>query len=229
MVLTVIAREHASVNSTRRTHRIAINDVLPEASDVYSIKFEGVPDGISSINIVIGGSKILGLDKIELHPNIDLFANQDKDFALLMSKSSDQDTNLEFEFDKAYLESMEKFEMADETEDVISDTEQEFYDGNDYAWGRTVRRNARKTGRQVRIVIKDCYIDIPDIAIETRPGDGLDSAVVNVWQQVSLSEDATSYISKLDVRTQGGPGANCLVKNTLKYARNMAVLCHTFQ
>lgn len=122
---------------------------------------------IQNIHLIIGGMKVASY-----HPED--FSNKQNIFSLGLptSKLTYQNVHLRFEYDGKYIEENEEFIMEDEyrKERCLSDTEEEFFDGNGYVFGYRVKYyDYIPTGNKIRKVLQPAIVDIPEVHIVTAP------------------------------------------------------------
>lgn len=171
-----INKQTVYLNSLNNSYEIILNQVVKKEEDITAIILYDIPEYISGIRIQIGRIIVCDLDKTEIAEK-----NILNEYGLLTSKSTFQNTSLILDIDPSYLEQYEKSEYIDEYEEVYSDTEHDFHDGNIIRKGRRVF--SKKTGNQIKKCHEDVPVIIPKISIDTKPGQ-----ITHEWVEIPFWE-----------------------------------------
>jgi hypothetical protein len=221
--------------------------------DIKSIMFtDELPDFIKSIEVCIGGQRIISVDKTDFIKDHDILLTNLCGCGIKLSKCSYMTVCLKFVFDSDYLLIHEEHEMVSEYKEVetYSDEEYEIYDGYEYHIGRRVHRREEPTGNSVHHITKDVEVQLPDIKVVlVEPVSPVfpisQDHVFPVWQTLTLpiSDDpnqiqrlrdkfelmlADDRFPDLDYAIASRQPFTGKVKNKLRYSYQMAGLWYTF-
>lgn len=213
--------------------------------DITSFIVTNAPTYLNKIHIIIGGSRVASFEREDFITGKNLFPQ-----GLPVSKSYYHIAKVSFEYEHEYVMENEEFVMEDEyiEEPVLSEEEEEFYDGCDYIWGRrVVGHKMVPTGRQVKKVIKRVLVDIPTVSIEVSRADEdtFDMpARVPVWESLFIDQNFinTEYLNRLiekhrlhvpndedinEVYNKGKP-FTAKVRNFINFMNGMAAKVYVF-
>lgn len=243
----VIPKNVYCVNSVENTVNVKLN-ILPDNFDVQSMMFtEDPPKCLKAIEVLLGGQRILQVDKPNFRRNNDMLLEDLCGSGLKLSKCSYMHTCIKLEFDREYMREREVFEMVPEMREVVihSDSEFEYYDGLNYRFGNRVSRQMKPTGNQVRHIIKSVDIECPDILFNLVNPSRDEYETSSVWQTINIhgSENhmyleklrdtfglklADDRYSDLDDAIASKQSFRGKMENTIHYAEGMAGLSYTF-
>lgn len=242
----VIPIKDYMLNSDNNT--VSVNlDILPEDFDVQSMMFtEEPPKCLKAIEFLIGGQRIIRVDKEKFRRNNDMLLEELCACGLKLSKCSYMHNCINFEFDKEYMRELEEFEMVNEMREVetLSDGEYEYYDGSNYRFGNRVCRRMEPTGNIVRRAVTSVHIECPAILVhlvnpssekyETSPvwqtaninGSEDHMYIQNLRQKFALKLVDDRYVD-LDAAISSKQPFTGKILNTIRYADGMAGLMYS--
>lgn len=246
-----INRRMANLNSENTCHQLCLYSgnydapywEIPKDTDIVSMSFPAVPQGLETVELHIGGMTMMKFDVDEIVPGANIL-----DVVLPISKAYFMVTQLVFRFGKQFLVEREKWEMIDEEDEHVqySDNETEFFDGENILMGRCLHRNRFKTGHKVRNIVEDVEVEIPEIQLRLQSGADVnrETAVnIPVWQNLVLNPENDKHFIEALVARQGvesidgkpiadliasGRPFVCKAKNYIRFREGMAGLHYVF-
>lgn len=173
---------------------------IPYSQDIVTFKVNNPPTHLKRIHILIGGSRVASFDREDFIDGKNLFPE-----GLPVSKAYYHIVKVSFGYDHDYIHNNEESIMEDEynEEPVLSDTEEEFFDGYEYTWGRRVTGYKRTpTGRQVKKVLKHAIVDTPELIIEVAEVGGATTKIparIPVWESIVINQENfdEEYLNRL--------------------------------
>lgn len=163
----VLPEQTVDVSSLQPCYKLCLNDGhisdIPEHSYLIRLVVGDLPEALESVDIMAGPSRIKLCQREDLVKGENLISIDDS----RMEMSKFYYTSLTFNYNKEFVTQNERFEMVDEyTKQVtFSDTELEYFDGEDYCFGLRVYRNMVPTGQKVRKIIKGAQVVIPRLLL----------------------------------------------------------------
>ena len=227
----ISSRDYKTIHADNPQYKLELYDIIGR-KDISSITLSEIPEELESVELHIGGNKFFEFKNITYNGNI-LPLN------IPTSKSYYLKTTLVFVYKPADFHSPDNIiseDVLDYGEPEYSDTEEEFFDGYDYHWGRRVKRET------IVKTIKKLQVVVPAVSITTVEGtEGKEE--IPVWQEITLDPQSDEeYIRRLeknhelqplDGRTvddaiAGGEPFRCKIKNIAVFIQGMAGLCYAF-
>lgn len=230
---TEFSKNYNTIHADNPQYKLELYEDILRDKDISSITLSEIPEELESVQLHIGGSKFFEFKNITENVNI-LPIN------IPTSKSYYLRTHLVFVYKPIECHSPENIiseDVLDYGEPEYSDTEEEFFDGHDYHWGRRVKRETiLKTVKKLQVVV-------PAVSITTVSGaDGKEE--IPVWQEITLDPKSDEeYIRRLEAKHElqtldgrtideaiaGGEPFHCKVKNVASFNKGMAGLMYCFR
>lgn len=226
-------------------HVVELNDgKVPSNHDILRFTIVNPSVHLKQMHLEIGGGRVASFLPEEFTDTQNIITQ-----GLPLSKLRYHKVNLVFEYDEKFVEDNEEYIMIDECieEKTLSDSDEEFYDGVDYHYGRrVVGYNSVPTGRKIKEIIKPAIVEVPDIHIDivvpTTPFD--EPVSIPVWQKLLITKsDCPEYyfktlVEKHKLHVSTGEDINQLynsdvpfhakIQNHIRIQSGMGGLCYTF-
>lgn len=215
---------------------------IPRKYDIKSLVIVDPHDCLEKIRVLIGKSVIMTFDREDFSKGQNILP-----MGLYLTKSTCMYSELEFIYNKDYIEEHSEYVWQDEyKEEVItSDTEEEYYDGCDYHYGYRVTRKQVPTGQKIKVVTKGPEVTVPELrfTIQEASFEDYDSVSIPFWETIRVDPSVdTEYIRKLVTRNkfqtlngmsideaiENGKPFNGRVENILRYSGGMASKLYVF-
>lgn len=221
-----IKKQNIRLTSNNPSHTITLNSdlIIPKNNDITNI-FLSFPDELKEIFIIIGNQTVAFFDR-ELETEL-------QSFHIYISLCKYLNVELKLVYYDNFIKEREEFIYEDEYNEIESFGEkQEFFDGNEYCWGRPVLRKKEPTGKKIRKVINGVIVNIPEIMFIIKERDlNINNEIIetSVYQKISLKNIDNTYMeilkSKHNFKIRNGYG---VVNNKLRYMSNLAGLKYSF-
>lgn len=235
----IVPVETHKIHSTLPKYSLSLNDIVGYTYDIKSLVLVNVQNYIESIDVVVGGVKMMSYTRSEISNNENIFPE-----GHFMSKCTFHYTTLVFHYNKEYIEQRETYHYEDEyiEKEVISDTQEEFYDGYDYHFGYPVTRTRVASGEKIRVG-HGIDVEVPQMNIILEYGDS--KSQVGYWDSVLIDpskDEDIEYVNKLvekhefhmkdgtcvDDAIKSGKPFYGRVKNYIRYVEQMAAKVYCF-
>lgn len=172
-------------------HVVALNDkegLIKQGYDIVKFKFINPSIHLKNIHLEIGGMRVASFSREEFENTQSILPQ-----GLPLSKLVYHNVNFIFEYDEKYIEENEEFIMIDECikEPVLSESEEEYYDGCDYHYGyRVLEYKSVPTGKKIKKVLEPVVVEVPEIQIDiVSHKSPLDVSVdIPVWQTILINK-----------------------------------------
>jgi hypothetical protein len=243
--IIVVPQEEVAVVSCSPSHSIKLNDEVPRGFDITKLIIEDFPEYLAKVHLHIGGNHAMTFDKEDILNKQNLFPQ-----GFPLSLCEYMYVNVMFEYEAEYVDANVTTELVDEyVEEVeFSDTEEEYYDGCDYYFGRRVHRKQVPTGRQIKQICEGAPVVIPQLTIDIVETDKEQntSLVLPVWDSITIDPSNPKfderYIQRLiegfklhsrdgsDVMEcyKNGKVVKCKLENFIRFCNSMAAKTHCF-
>jgi hypothetical protein len=195
-----IHNEQVEISSKDHCYKLRLNDdrmLIRRDSDILEMVLQDAPDYLVKVHFCIGNQRMMTFVKDEFINKQNLFPQ-----GIPISLATFLYSDLEFEYDGEYIDANLTTVMVDEyiEEIEISEEEDEFFDGSDYIYGRSVHRKMVPTGYQVSKVIKGADVTLPKVQFGVIKSDKpkTDQYDLPIWESFTIkpSEDEV-YIQRL--------------------------------
>lgn len=162
------------------------NNDIPKKHDITSLVIVNPPEYLDKIVLMIGNSSTMTFDKEDFDNGQNLFPD-----GLFLSKSVYFYNDLVFHYNEEYVKEHQTKTLVDEyaEEVIVSDTEEEYFDGYDYQYGRRVTRTRKPTGHKIEVVTKGADVIVPELRLTIAPGDEASDASIKqpFWEKILVN------------------------------------------
>ena len=200
----VLPSETVEVKTSNKSEYVlhispSANHAIPNKHDITSLVVVNPPEYLEKIVLLIGNIKTMTFEREDFNQGQNLFPN-----GFFLSKSVYMRNDIVFHYSKEYVQAHETRVLQDEYKEevIISDSEEEFYDGCDYYYGYRVTRNSKPTGKQIEVVTQGADVIVPELHFIVAPGDAdfNSSFKQPFWEKIQVnpsSEEEKKYIGRL--------------------------------
>lgn len=220
------------------------NTDIPKGHDITSLVVVNPPEYLERIALMIGNYKTMTFDREDFDKGQNLFPD-----GFLLSKSVYMYNDLVFHYNEEYVKEHQTKSLVDEyaEEVIVSDNEEEYFDGYDYQYGRRVTRTRKPTGNKIEVVSKGAEVIVPELRLAIAPGDVESDVSIKqpFWEKILVNpkdEGEKTYIRRLVDKRQfhtldGTPVEDAIalgnpfygkVQNILHYKDGMASKSYHF-
>jgi hypothetical protein len=162
------------------------NNDIPKEHDITSLVIVNPPEYLEKIVLMIGNYTTMTFERDDFNQGQNLFPD-----GFLMSKSVYMYNDLVFHYNKEYVEEHVMKRLVDEYKEevIVSDIEEEFYDGCEYHYGYRVTRKEIPTGNKIEIVIEGADVIVPELRFTIAPGDVESNSSIKqpFWEKILVN------------------------------------------
>ena len=214
--------------------------------DLHSVRLLSVPEELERVAVHIGRQRVLEWDCGGSTEGVNLLplALCDAPYVLPLSLSSSMTAEVVLHYRSDFVTSNEEWSEVEEVteHEEYSDSESEFFDGDQVSWGRRVHRSSVPTGRLVRKLTGGAPVRVPFVELALVESQlQTDPVMVAFWQKIVLKPGDRDYALRLardyGFRDQGFPVPDAsdwheprtfVVKNRIRFSYGIAGVTHVY-
>lgn len=164
-----VPQQTVQLSSLKPYHELILNNGLLEGVPEISygiltgVRITSLPEQLKSVDVLAGAAKIKTYQREDLIDTANLLPVEDESMAM----ADFYHTKLRFNYNEAFIEENEVVRVSEKYvhEVSFSDTEEEFFDGEDFVKGLRVYRKMVPTGQQEKQVVQAVEVVVPELRV----------------------------------------------------------------